>query len=533
MQAVIYARYSSHGQTEQSIEGQLHDNHAWAKQHGITVIGEYVDRARSGTKDSRPDFQRMIADAAKRQFDMVIVWKLDRFARNRYDSAIYKARLKKYGVRVVSVKENITDTPEGVILEGLLESLAEYYSANLAQNIKRGQQENIAKGKYCGGIVPYGYKVVAGKLVADDKTAPFVRYVFEQYAAGVPKKQIIDTVNERGMRTRRGGPITYASFGTMLKNPAYIGKFTYKGEVVPELAERLIDDDTFQSVQEKLRSNAKAPGASTAKTQYLLSGKAFCGHCGAPMIGVSGRSKTGATYYYYQCSSRNHRHGCRKKNERRDFLEWYVVEQTVQYVLAPGMAEYISKAVVEEYDKEFSDNRIEDYERALNQIDRELDRLIDALIETPKIAHAKIHARMEMLDAQKADLEIDLAKLRIANELRLTEAEVLAWLRQFTIGDPADENYRRRIIDVFINSIYVYDDKITIFYNVRGGKQVSYIDVANAVDPLEPQIETVTDSSASFSLKRFAPPEQSTLEPRIIFVNGVLGMIFKRSIESK
>ena len=122
--AVIYARYSSHNQTEQSIEGQLHDGYAFAERNGYQVIGEYIDRALTGTKDQRPDFQRMIRDAEKRQFQVVIVWKLDRFARNRYDSAIYKAKLKKYGVRVVSVMENITEGPEGIILEGLLESMA-------------------------------------------------------------------------------------------------------------------------------------------------------------------------------------------------------------------------------------------------------------------------------------------------------------------------------------------------------------------------------------------------------------------------
>ena len=524
MNAVIYARYSSHGQTEQSIEGQLHDNHAWAKQQGITVIGEYVDRALTGTKDKRPDFQRMIADAAKKQFELVIVWKLDRFARNRYDSAIYKAKLKKYGVRVVSVKENITDSPEGVILEGLLESLAEYYSANLAQNIRRGQRESIAKGKYCGGIIPYGYKSVDGKLGVDEKTAPFARYVFEQYAAGVSKKEIIDTVNEKGMRNRRGGPVTYASFTTMLRNPVYIGRFTYKGEVVPSLAEPMIDEETFRVVQEKLKLHARAPGASTAKVEYMLSGKAFCGYCGSLMIGVSGRSKTGAIYYYYQCSNRNHRRGCRKKNERRDFLEWYVVEQTVQYVLAPGRAEYIAKAVVEEYNKEFSDSRIEEYERALKQIDNELDKLIDALIETPKVAHAKIHARMETLDTQKADLETDLAKLRVANEIQISEKEVLAWLRQFAKGDPSDIDYRRRIIDTFINSIYVYDDKIILIYNIRGGKQVSYIDVSNALEELEEEI----GAEESLSVDRSAPPDERPSESLDVFVCNKMSCAISR-----
>jgi len=523
--AVIYARFSSHSQNEQSIEGQLRDNHAWAKQHGITVIEEYIDRALSGTKDTRPDFQRMIQDASKRQFDMVIVWKLDRFARNRYDSAIYKAQLKKHGVRVVSVKENISDSPEGIILEGLLESMAEYYSANLSQNIRRGQRDSIAKGRYCGGGVPYGYKSVDGKLIIDDKTAPYVRYVFKEYAKGTPKREIIETVNERGMRNKKGGKITYSSFTKMLKNPAYVGRYSYKGETIPNLSERMIDDATFQAVQEKLKEHARAHGASTAKVDYLLSGKAFCGHCGALMIGVCGRSKTGAMYYYYQCGNRNRSNGCRKKNERKDFLEWYVVEQTLQYILSPQRSEHIAKSLVAEYKKEFSDSKINSLERALQQIDRELEKLVDALIDTPKVAHGKIHARMEALDAQKTDLEIDLARLRVANDIQITEKEILAWLHQFTIGDPTDIEFRRRIIDVFINSIYLYDDRIMIFYNIRDGKQVSYIDVVNATE----ESDETTEAPESSSVSRYAPLESNQLEPRIIFVNGVIGVIIPRN----
>lgn len=522
--AATYCRYSSHGQTEQSIEGQLRDNYDFAQREGYTIVAEYIDRARTGRSDNRDDFQRMIADAAKRGFSVVIVWKLDRFARNRYDSAIYKAQLKRYGVKVVSVKESITDSPEGIILEGLLESMAEYYSANLAQNIRRGQRESIAKGKFCGGTVPYGYKAMDGRLVIDEKTAPYVRYIFDQYAKGVSKKEIIDAVNEKGMRTRRGGPITHNSLAIMLKNTTYIGQFKYTGQIVPGLADQLIDVDTFTRVQEQLRIHAHAPAASTAKVEYLLSGKAYCGLCGAAMIGVCGRSKTGAMYYYYQCGNRNRRQGCKKRNERKDFVEWYVVEQTMQYILSPHRAARIAKAVVAEYKKEFSGSRIDELEKALDQIDRELDKLVDALIETPKVAHGKIHARMETLGDQKADLEANLARLRVACDIKITEPEVLAWLHQFNNGDPMDEDFRRRIIDVFINSVYLYDDKIIIFYNIRGGKQVSYIDVANAID----ESDTAPDASESSSFVRSAPPRQSKLEPKIFFVNGILGIIIPR-----
>ena len=114
--AVIYARYSCSSQTEQSIEGQLHDAYDFASREGYTVIREYIDRAMTGTNDNRPSFQKMIKDAERQDFRYILVWKLDRFARNRYDSAVHKHQLSKFGVKVVSVKENITDTPDGVIL---------------------------------------------------------------------------------------------------------------------------------------------------------------------------------------------------------------------------------------------------------------------------------------------------------------------------------------------------------------------------------------------------------------------------------
>lgn len=520
MNAVIYARYSSHGQTEQSIEGQLHDNYAWAEQQNVRVVGEYIDRALTGTKDQRPDFQRMIEDAAKKQFEMVIVWKLDRFARNRYDSAIYKAKLKKYGVKVVSVKENITDSPEGIILEGLLESMAEYYSANLSQNIRRGQRESISKGKFCGGSIPYGYRVRDGKLVIDDKTAPAIRYLFEQYAEGVPKKDIIAELTRRGYVGARGHPLSSTSFQAALSNTVYIGQYKYSGEVVPDLAEPMISRELFDKVQKRLRAVSRAPAAGKARVDYLLQGKAYCGYCGAPMVGDSGRSKTGNVYYYYSCSSKKKKHDCKKKRERKDFIEWYIVDRTVRYILTPKHAALVAKAVVAEYNKEFSSSRINEQEKALRQIDREMEKLVDALVDSPKIAHARIYARMETLDAQKQELESDLAHLRIAAEIQLTEAEVRSWLKSFCDGDSQDLEFRKRIIDVFVNSIFLYDDKVVTFYNIRGGKQVSFIDLASSDLP---------DEVKSSDLNAFAPPKTFKSEPAYIFVCGVFGCVFFRT----
>ena len=524
MNAVIYARYSSHGQTEQSIEGQLHDNYAWAEQQGITVIGEYIDRALTGTKDQRPDFQRMIADAAKGQFELVIVWKLDRFARNRYDSAIYKARLKKYGVKVLSVKENITDSPEGIILEGLLESMAEYYSANLAQNVMRGKRETSAKGIWNGGRCPLGYKAVDGKLVVDDKTAPFVKHLFQRYAEGVPKTEVIRELNEKGLRNRNGKPLTYSSVRTVLSNTLYIGKAMYNGEVVEGLAERMIDDDLFYKVQEQVKLNSRAPGAFKARVEYLLRGKVFCGHCGLPMVGQPGQSRNGIQHHYYACSGRKRKLSvCKKKYENKEFIEKYVVEKTVEYVLTSERISYIAKTVVDEYKKEFAGSQISDLQKSLDTINGELEKLVDALIDSPKSARNTIYTRMENLEAQKTDVESDLAKLKVASEIQITEAEVRSWMKQFCSGDPSNDEFRRRIIDVFVNSIYLYDDRVVIFYNIRGGKQVSYTDLIES--------SGIPSNGECSDLVRYAPAKGNKSEHYFVFVSGVIGCVFIRQPE--
>ena len=514
--AVIYARYSSHNQTEQSIEGQLHDAYDFAQREGYTIIGEYIDRAQSGTKDTRKDFQRMIVDAQKKQFQAVIVWKLDRFARNRYDSAIYKAKLKKFGVRVVSVMERIQDNPEGIILEGMLESMAEYYSANLAVNIKRGQRESIAKGRYCGGPIPYGYKSSDGHLIEDEKKGPIIRELFSRYATGESMKSIIDDFTARGVKGLYGGKLTYTTFSRALVNRAYIGEYSYNGEVVPGLAAALIDADTFDKVQNKVKARKHAPAAGKAKIEYLLQGKCFCGHCGGSMVGESGKGRNGEVYSYYSCRNRKKFHTCQKKNEKKDFIEWYVVEQTVDYILTPERMDKVAASVVAEYEKEFGDGPIKEKERQINKAERELNNLVDRLANAPDAAVPRIYARMEELESQKADLEIDVAKLKIARGIRFTEEEVKAWLKRFCDGDLLDEEFRRRIIDVFINSVYLYDKRIIIFYNIKGGKQVSYIDVEGA---------NVSDFIAN------APLHAIKSEPLFIFVNGVFGIVIERKEE--
>ena len=228
MNIVIYARYSSSAQTEQSIDGQLRVCREYAERKGYTILKEYIDRAMTGTNDNRPEFQKMIADSSKKEFEYVLVYKLDRFSRSKYDNAIYKHKLQQNGVRVISAMEEISNTPEGVLMEGLLEIFAEMYSKDLSQKVKRGMKESILKGNYVGGATLLGYKVVNKKLVIDEKQAPAVKYIFEQYANGKTKTSIANELNKMGYKTNKGKNFTKQSLQNMLKNRRYLGE--YKNE---------------------------------------------------------------------------------------------------------------------------------------------------------------------------------------------------------------------------------------------------------------------------------------------------------------
>ena len=468
MNAVIYARYSSSGQTEQSIEGQLRDNYEYAKRNGITVIKEYIDRARTGRTDNRDQFQQMIADAQKKQFQAVIVWKMDRFARNRYDSAIYKSKLKKYGIRILSCQENIADNPEGIILEGMLEAMAEYYSANLSVNVKRGQRETSMKGRYCGGQIPYGYKSENGHLVPDERTAPIIRYVFEQYAQGVPKRKIIDALNERGVLSPKGRPLTMSSFQTALRSSVYCGEFVWNGSVIEGCATPIITREIFDKVQVILDKSKRNAASFRAKEPYLLQGKIFCGHCGSSMVGECGRSSTGRVYQYYSCAEKKKNHTCDKRNEQKEYIESYVIQQTIAHVLQPDIISMIAQSVTKEYQKEFSQDKVDELKHTISRIEGDINTLVDTLLEVPKSSRQRIYDKMESLENQKTELETELSKFIIAQSVSVTPEEIETYIRQFITTDDPDSmtmNQKQRIIDMFINSVYIYDDKITIYYN--------------------------------------------------------------------
>ena len=314
MNVVFYGRYSDSGQSEQSIEGQRKVCYEYAERNGYKIIGEYIDRALTGTSDSRPEFLRMIADSAKRQFQGVIVYQLDRFARNRYDSATYKAKLKKNGVKVLSARENISDDASGVLMEAVLEGMAEYFSAELSQKVKRGMALTAQKCEFTGSGVPLGYKIVDKKFAIDEETAPIVKRIFEMYLAGNTMADIICYLNENGIKTSKGNVYNKNSIRRILENRKYVGVYKYAEIEIPGGVPQIVDTKIFNDAQLLLEKNRKAPARlKVLGGNYLLTTKIFCGHCNCAMTGESGHSRNGSIYQYYKCVTVRKHGDCKKK----------------------------------------------------------------------------------------------------------------------------------------------------------------------------------------------------------------------------
>ena len=467
MTAVIYARYSSDNQREESIEGQIRECTAYAEKNGITIVKHYIDRAISAKTDNRPQFQQMIKDSDKKLFDIVLVWKLDRFARNRYDSARYKTQLKKNGVKLVSATEIISEGPEGIILESVLEGYAEYYSADLSEKVIRGMTENALKGKFSGGAIPFGYTINADRrFEIDPLTAPFVAETFQRYNDGQTMREIRDWLNEKGIKNKRGGTMTFNVIQHMLGNRRYIGELKYRDVLIPDAIPPIVSVELFNDVQEKMLKNKKAPARRKAEDDYLLTTKLFCGYCGALMFGESGTSRTGEVHRYYKCATAKKHKGCKKKTVRKQWLEDLVVNQTMQLVKDDAAIESIIAKVMELQNKE--NTNIPLYEKQLRDAESGIQNMLNAI--QAGILTSSTKERLEQLEETKRELEARIAEEKLAKP-KVTEEFIRFWLLRFRKLDMSLKDQRQALVDTFINAIYLYDDKVLITFNYKEGTQ--------------------------------------------------------------
>lgn len=468
--AVFYGRYSSANQTDQSIEGQLHVCEKFAAENDIEITAHYIDRAMSATSDKRPQFQQMIADSKHGTFDTVLVYKLDRFARNRYDSALYKRKLRDNGVRVVSATENITDTPEGIIMEGLLEAMDEYYSAELSRKCRRGIEESFRKGRFRGRNAPFGYKVIEHKLAIDDTTAPIAREVFERFAAGEKQAAIMNDLNARGIPNAVGNKWNKVNMSIMLQSPIYKGVYrlsTLEGEVE---CPAIVTAELWDKVQKEKQAAINRARAGRSDYDYILTGKLVCGECGRPVCGHSvGKGKR----HYYRCSV------CQKSHVPADDLHNAVKKSLAEYLNAERAEELAAAAYREYIADEAPQTERELIEKELAEIERKIANGIKAVLDGA--SSVALQEALGELEKRRDKLNSRL------DELGTEKPHLTQEYFEFALRRIAEYDFAA-LLKTVVNCIIVKEEKIAICINLTN---------KNNTPPLEMLLLRVKESSIS------------------------------------
>ena len=452
--AVIYARYSSERQTEQSIEGQIHVCTDFAKRNNILIVDTYIDRAMTGTNDNRKSFQKMLKDSSKKAWDYVIVYKLDRFSRNRYEMAIHKKTLKDNGIKVLSAMENISDTPEGIILESLLEGMAEYYSAELSQKVKRGMKELRLKGNSMGGYLLYGFKKDGKKYVIDEEKAEIVKYIFNEYAKDTSIRQIIAVLEQKGITNNRGKPFSENTVYKMLSNSKYIGVFYCDGEEYTNTYPPIIEKETFNLVQKRISANKY--GSKSNKEKYLLRNKLFCGYCGKTITAETGTARNGNVICYYKCFGKKKKNGCQKELIRKEVLEELVID-TIAKTFDSDMINKIADTLLKIYSDRSDANKTLAF---LKKEKRETEKAIDNfLIAISKGIVTESTQKMLLdLETKLNNLKEQITIEETALSCQVSREDII---RHFAVAIKKDPAV---MINLLIDKIILYDDKIEIYY---------------------------------------------------------------------
>jgi len=500
MNAVIYARFSCSKQREESIEGQIRMCTEYAKRNGIEIVGTYIDRAKSARTDKRPQFRKMAEDSDSGLFDAILVWKLDRFSRNQIDSAVYKKLLSKNKIKILSATENIPEDASGIMLIAVLEGMAEYYSADLSEKVLRGHHENALKCKSNGGTLPFGYMLDCEKhFIINPNTAPYVLSAFQMYAEGITMKEIANNLNFKGVLNTRGTKFTINSVSKMLSNIRYTGLYKYREIEKPDGIPRIVPDELFNSVQELMAKNKKAPAKHKAEDDYLLTTKLFCGSCKSLMVGESGTSKNSSVYRYYKCTSAKKTKTCDKRAIKKDWIENIVIDKIVAVLWDDELIEKVTKRIMKLQKEE--NTTLVTLQKQLSETNRGINNMLNA-IQQGIITDAS-KDRLNELETTKRNIETEITKEQIKHA-PITEEQIRFWFEGFRSYDITKLEYRKRLVDAFVNSIIVFDDRIEFYFNYRDGVEtLSLKDLdkcSDLVDPLRPKTSRSLRALACFSL---------------------------------
>lgn len=466
MNAVIYARFSSSSQREASIDEQVQVCREYSQKHECHIVDVYSDSAISGKTDDRPALRKLLADSTKKKFSIVVVYSIDRFGRDLVQTLLNEKRLNENGVTLLSATENFTNDPSGRFFRNIMMSYAQFYSDELSAKIRRGMDYNAERFMYNGGGIPLGYRINSERhFEIDPDTAPAVQMIFQMYADGSTVSEITDVLNSQGFKTSKGVPFNKNSLHTILSNKRYLGYYYYKGVETREGVPQWISDELFDEVAKKLKINKKAPARAKAKIEYLLTTKLFCGYCKDMLVGYSGTGKQGTVYRYYICKQTLKKpKNCDKKMVGKDYIEDLVISEC-RRLLSNENISRIAKEVVAVSNAEKDTSNLTRLQKRLSDNERKYENALNAILESDiESVRKALGEKALALENEHKELEKQIA---IEEKLlsSLSEDSIRFFLTSLKKGNINDLKYRKMLINIFVNKIYLYDDRVTITYN--------------------------------------------------------------------
>lgn len=482
IRVVIYARYSSDMQREESIDAQLrYCKEEIARNPNMVLVGVYYDEALSAKDniEKRDDFQQMIKDGMRSdKFDAILVHKFNRFARNTYDSAVYKHKLRDAGIRVLSATQKIDDSPEGRMMESVIEAMDEYYSDNLGLEVKKGLRENAYAGKHIG-IAPLGFVIGEdGKLREDKKTSYLVRTMFDMYLQGHGMQSIALELNRKGYRTPRGNMFSTKAISAILKNERYAG--TYLADVggdhfrIENNHDALITPIAFQKAMDIRKKQNHKPRINS-KHLYSLTGKMHCALCGAKYCG-GGKSKSRIVngvkkgVVYYICP--NKKFGkCTNTSVNRDKIEKLICSHILDNLLTDESIAKIAdefEAVLKEYKDSVPNEGLEDLKRELKKTRVQEEKLLDLYLDPDSpLDKATLNERVKKAQMRILAIEKEIKSHYVTENFKMGREDAVQYLYDLKANfDEEDKFAVKAFMDTFVEQVVVKKQDIEILYKV-------------------------------------------------------------------
>ena len=478
--AVAYARFSSDNQRQESIDAQVRAINEYCSKHDIQLVRIYADAAQSATTDKREQFLEMMNDLKKKAFEYIIVHKLDRFSRDRYDSAYYKKLIKDNGVTLISVTEQIDNSPESVILESILEGMAEYYSKNLAREVRKGQKENALRCIHNGGIPPLGYNVVDQHYVLNEIEASTVRSIFELYASGKGYAEITGYLNSLGLKTKVGSPFGRNSISEILINEKYLGTYVFNKRLSKKSGNRkykkpeeiirvenalpaIISRDLWEKAQLRRDMNKRIrhlPGR-----EYLLSGRIICGECGGAYTGAGYSGSRRDYNYHYKCVQRKRTGQCSGLPVNAKKIESFIVGHILEHHLTEEAITGIAKLINENialHNTNFHDRRkpLQNKLKGLqNKRSKHMDLYYDGILDKDNL-----YKELVVLDEQINSLNEEIQLLPLLRTNIDIDTKVVIRMLKTLLSRVKDNDPKinKILIDAFVKEVTVHKDRIDI-----------------------------------------------------------------------